>query len=237
VTHAARILIRGTDALNQAFQESTTTVSVNCYGCQYQSKQYVQKNSVVTIEIPHSDSRLPRRIVRGHVVWVQRPRTYRHLFMVGIEFDIAGNVWGIQPAPKDWFPHPEDEDLVIPVYLETAEIEDPARSPSIALAEKPKTTAELKGSSQQAVERAVQAAVANEMERVRTQIDAHIHQAVEGAVIGLIERVTNAAVGNVIQQAHGRPVMAGEAQTTAAETRPGVSLPSKRRRKLLRQKT
>jgi hypothetical protein len=229
VAQAVPILVRGTDALSKAFKESTTTVMVNCYGCQYQSKHYVQKNSVVTLEIRHPDSKLAPRIVRGRVIWVQRPRTYRHLFLVGIEFDIPGNVWGIHSPPKDWFPHPEDEELVIPVYPETDQPEEPAPSPSIALAEKRETAPEVHRTSQQTVERAVEAAVAKEMERVRRQIDAQLHEAIEGAVNGLIERVTNAALDSVIQQAEDRTVASGED--------PAITRPSKRRRNSQKQKT
>ena len=228
VAHAVPILVRGTDALSKPFKESTITVMVNCYGCQYQSKHYVQKNSVVTLEIRHPDSKLAPRIVRGRVIWVQRPRTYRNLFLVGIEFDVAGNVWGIPSPPKDWFPHPEDEELVIPVYPETAEPKEPARLPCIALAEEPEAAPEIPRTSHNKVERAVEAAVAKEMERVRRQIDVQLHEAVEGAIKGLIERVTNAGVENVIQQAKERAGASGE--------EPAIVRSSKRRQKAEKQK-
>jgi hypothetical protein len=223
-----RILVRGTDALSQPFQESTTTVGVNCYGCQYQSKHYVQKNSVVTLEISHSDPKLAPRIIRGRVVWVQRPRTFRNLYLIGVEFEVAGNVWGIHSPPKDWFPHPEDEELVIPVYPEPADSKEPVRSPSIKLREKQETAAGVPGTSEHTVERAVAAAVTKEMERVRRQIDAHLHEAIDGAVKGLIERVTNAAVENVTQHANDRNM--------ASMEEPASSRSSKRRRKSEKQK-
>jgi len=228
VAHAVRILVRGTDALSQPFEESTTTVGVNCDGCQYQSKHYVQKNSVVTLEIPRSDPKLAPRIIRGRVVWVQRPRTFRHLYLIGVEFDVAGNVWGIHSPPKDWFPHPEDEELVIPVYMEPADSEEPVRSPSITLAETREIAPGVHGSSPHTIERAVAVAVSKEMERVRRQIDAHLHEEIEGAVQGLIERVTNAAVENLTQQAKDRTMASRE---VPASTRSG-----KRRRKSEKQK-
>jgi hypothetical protein len=57
------------------------------------------------------------------VVWVQRPRTYRDIFHIALEFEVPGNVWDIKSPPKDWFPHPEEEELIVPVYPETSEPE------------------------------------------------------------------------------------------------------------------
>ena len=229
VPHVVPIVVRGTDALRNSFKESTTTVEVNCYGCQYQSKHYVQKNTVVTLEISRSNPKLPPRIVRGRTIWVKRPRTYRHLFLVGIEFDIPGNVWSVQSPPKDWFPHPEDEELIIPVYPETAEKEEFPPPPSFDLAEIPEAVSEIQEPSQQTLEQTVTAAVAKEMERVRRQIDAQLHQAVDGAVKVLAERITNAAIENVIQQVDDRAFPSGE--------EPQGMRSSKRRRKSDKQKT
>jgi hypothetical protein len=108
IAQAVPISVAGVDALGQPFKERTTTVMVNCHGCKYQSKHYVPKNSVVTLEIPRMEPAFPPRIITGHVVWVQRPRTVRELFQIGLEFETAGNVWGIAFPPEDWVPC-EDE--------------------------------------------------------------------------------------------------------------------------------
>jgi hypothetical protein len=101
IVQAIPISVSGTDALGQPFKERTSTVMVNCHGCKYQSKHYVPKHSLVTLEIPRSDASTPY-IISGRVIWVQRPRTLRELFQIGIEFDAAGNVWGIAFPPDDW---------------------------------------------------------------------------------------------------------------------------------------
>ena len=108
ITQAVPITVTGVDALGQPFKERTTTVMVNCHGCKYQSKHYVPKNSVVTLEVPRPTPGLPPRSVQGRVIWVQRPRTVRELFQIGLEFEIAGNIWGIAFPPEDWVPHPDD---------------------------------------------------------------------------------------------------------------------------------
>ncbi len=109
IVQAVPITVTGVDALGQPFKERTTTVMVNCHGCKYQSKHYVPKNSTVTLEFPRPEAGAPRRTLVGRVIWVQRPRAVRELFQIGLEFEIAGNVWGIAFPPDDWFPVPGEE--------------------------------------------------------------------------------------------------------------------------------
>jgi hypothetical protein len=123
IVHAVPITIRGIDALGQAFEEYTSTVSVNCNGCKYESKHYVPKGSSLTIELRGNDRGMPLRKFPARVVWVQRPRTYREIFHVALEFQVPGNLWDIKSPPKDWFPHPDDEELIVPVSAEPDEPE------------------------------------------------------------------------------------------------------------------
>jgi PilZ domain-containing protein len=119
IVHAVPITIRGMDALGQAFEEYTSTVTVNCNGCKYESKHYVPKGSKLTIELRGNErGGLPPRKFPARVVWVQRPRTYREIFHVALEFEVPGNIWDIKSPPKDWFQHPDDEELIIPVSTE-----------------------------------------------------------------------------------------------------------------------
>jgi hypothetical protein len=111
------------DALGQAFEEYTSTVTVNCNGCKYESKHYVPKDSKLTIEVRGSERGLPSRRFPARVVWVQRPRTYREIFHIALEFEVSGNIWDIKSPPKDWFPHPDDEELTVPVSAEPDEPE------------------------------------------------------------------------------------------------------------------
>jgi len=118
VIHAVPVTIRAQDALGQSFEEFTSTVTVNCNGCKYESKHYIPKGSGLTIEIGARQRGSGSRIFPARVVWVQRPRTYREIFHIAVEFEVPGNVWDIKVPPKDWFPHPDDEELIIPVYPE-----------------------------------------------------------------------------------------------------------------------
>jgi hypothetical protein len=107
IIQAVPLMVTGVDALGRPFQERTSTVTINCQGCRYQSKHYVLKNMWVTLEIPHKEPGHPTRTVRGRVTWIQRPRTVRELFQVAVELEVSGNVWGIAFPPGDWFPFPE----------------------------------------------------------------------------------------------------------------------------------
>ncbi len=104
------ITVIGTDALGQPFHETTHTVMINCYGCKYQSVHYVPKNTSVSVEVHRAHRKLPSRSVRGRVIWVQRPRSYQDVYHIGLEFEVAGNVWSLAAPPADWFPFPGDDE-------------------------------------------------------------------------------------------------------------------------------
>jgi len=118
VIYNVPVTIRARDALGQSFEELTSTVTVNCNGCKYESKHYVPKGSSLTVEIGARQRGSGSRLFPARVVWVQRPRTYREVFHIAVEFEVPGNVWDMESPPKDWFPHPDDEELIIPVYPE-----------------------------------------------------------------------------------------------------------------------
>jgi hypothetical protein len=119
IVQAVPLTITGVDALGRPFQERTSTLTINCQGCRYQSKHYVLKNMWVTLEVPHNESGRQARTVRGRVTWIQRPRTVRELFQIAVELEVSGNVWGVAFPPSDWFPFPESGTAVSPSSLPT----------------------------------------------------------------------------------------------------------------------
>ncbi len=133
IVQAVPLVITGVDALGRPFQERSSTLAINCHGGRYQSKHYVLKNMWVTLEVPHPQSGVAPRRVRGRVTWIQRPRTVRELFQVAVELENPGNIWGIAFPPPDWFPFDEsarsDSDVeAIPLEAvpEISEEETPA---------------------------------------------------------------------------------------------------------------
>jgi hypothetical protein len=142
IVQAVPITVTGVDALGQPFKERTTTVMVNCHGCKYQSKHYVPKNSMVTLEVPRPEAG-QKRTTQGRVVWVQRPRTVRELFQIGLEFEVAGNVWGIAFPPEDWAAAADDTAYAMPPPPDAITTPEPKLSvapqpPAAPAAEAPK---------------------------------------------------------------------------------------------------
>ncbi len=300
IVQAVPITVSGVDALGQPFKERTTTVMVNCHGCKYQSKHYVPKNSVVTLEIPRMEPAFPPRIVPGHVVWVQRPRTVRELFQIGLEFESAGNVWGIAFPPEDWVPSADEPAAAISapsespsIVIETslleistadidaapeksafssapipappsarAPIPPPPRStapaspfanvpqqtspaPSSTIAAPPageskvhvmpsppaagqdaqlavarqmaKIVAEAKDTLDKTLKRGAQTAINEEMVVVRQQLDAQMHDTIEHAIKSSMERVSEAEVKKVVQQAANKTAAIVEEARIASE--------------------
>ncbi len=129
IVQAVPLSVSGVDALGRPFQERTSTLIINCHGCRYQSKHYVLKNMWVTLEVPHPESGHPARTVRGRVMWIQRPRTVRELFQVGLELEVCGNFWGIAFPPQDWFPFPEGLAAVPSPAVSTTPSTPPAKTP------------------------------------------------------------------------------------------------------------
>jgi hypothetical protein len=113
VVQSIPLTVLGVDALGQAFKERTSTLIISCHGCRYQSKHYVPKNTPLTLEILRGEAEQPR-VAKGRVVWVQRPRTVRELFQMGVELEVPGNFWGVAFPPDDWFPWPEEAVAEIP---------------------------------------------------------------------------------------------------------------------------
>ncbi len=109
IVQAVPLTVMGVDALGRPFHERTSTLIINCHGCRYQSKHYVLKNMWVTIEVPHPEPGRGARQLRARVMWIQRPRTVRELFQIGIELETPGNLWAIAFPPPDWFPFPESD--------------------------------------------------------------------------------------------------------------------------------
>lgn len=96
------IIIRGTDLLGQPFEERTSTQSLSFHGCRYASKHHLPKNTPITIEVPTGQTQRQKVTARARVTWIQRPRTLRELFQVGVELEMGSNVWGVALPPVDW---------------------------------------------------------------------------------------------------------------------------------------
>jgi hypothetical protein len=111
VVRAFPITVIGIDALQEPFTEKTSTVMVSCHGCKYQSKHYVPRGSIIELEIAATRGGARPRRVAAKVIWVQRPRNAKDVLHVGLDFEVAGNVWDIPAPPRDWFPVPGEAEF------------------------------------------------------------------------------------------------------------------------------
>ena len=102
ISRTVPLTIRGVDLLSQPFEERTTTLSFNTFGCRYPSRHHLPKNTWVTLEVPSSEAVDGRWRVRARVVWIQKPRSVRELFQVSVELESPGNIWSLDAAPDDW---------------------------------------------------------------------------------------------------------------------------------------
>src|ERR1700687_1291793 len=87
--------IRGTDGNGQPFLERRVTLEVSFQGCKYFSRYALAPNSWVTLEISNKLENSTSQDVRARVAWRRRSQRLRGLFLVGVEFEAPGNVWGI----------------------------------------------------------------------------------------------------------------------------------------------
>jgi hypothetical protein len=248
LVQAMPIKVHGVDALSESFTERTTTVMVSCHGCKYQSKHYVPKGSPVTLEIPRRNPNLPLRIVTGIVIWVQRPSHAQDLLHIGLEFEVAGNVWDTPSAPEDWFPLPGEqpyqeeivEPLPVPVAAPVAPLTLTASwdaSEILVMAgragghEQEVATAlqEAKSAAQEGKAAAAEAAIET-LSLIRPKSDAGLHESIEQAVKASIERLS-ASLREEARKAHQATADQLDAKIKQAVAEAMVKIPAKRVRR------
>lgn len=199
VVRAVPIIVVATDALGQTVRESTSTLVVDCYGCKFQSQSYIPKNSTITLEIFHAPG-WDRRVIRGRVVWLQRPRTHREKYQIAVEMEVAGNVWGVHPCPSDWFPHPDDVaqtpiEVLDPVAPEATEAEAASEPP---ISDTPAEEAiaapdEIESESEE-----------EEITFTREQLDGELRETIGKTLRSMIEKAAQNAVRDLVEDVSDR---------------------------------
>jgi hypothetical protein len=240
------IKVHGVDALSEPFTERTTTVMVSCHGCKYQSRHYVPKGSIVTVEIPRRNPSAPVRIITGNVIWVQRPSHARDLLHIGLEFEVPGNVWDTPSAPEDWFPLPGEqafeEETVEPVALPAPAPAAPVTltaswdaSEILVMAgraeghEQELATAMQQAKSAAQEEKAAAAEAAIEtLSLIRPKHDASLHETIEQAVKASMERLS-ASIAEEARQAYLATAEQLDEKIQKAVAEAINNLPTKRR--------
>jgi hypothetical protein len=183
IVQSVPIIVEGTSALGHPFRERTSTVIINCHGCKYLSKHFVEEGNWVTLEIVQPEPAAEPRRVRAQVNWTYRPRSVQELFQIGVELETPGNIWGVAFPPEDWFPFPEPAAPEIP-----AATLNPGTAPAAPPAEgRPQLVAPPRAEAPQAdMESAVRAVtariVAQEASRMAQELTAQVQQAAQKAM-------------------------------------------------------
>lgn len=104
IEKAIPLAVQGVDVSRAPFREEVTTVAISCHGCSYQMKHEVLPGSLVVLEIgQHAGG--AESPTRARVKWVERLATVTDApYGIAVEFENAGNIWGISSPPEDWLP-------------------------------------------------------------------------------------------------------------------------------------
>lgn len=105
IERAIPLAVQGVDASHAPFQEEVTTVAISCHGCSYQLQHEVLPGAMVILDLgqrAHGHSQWP---ARARVKWIQKlDGAAQPAWGIAVEFENAGNIWGIASPPEDWFP-------------------------------------------------------------------------------------------------------------------------------------
>ncbi len=100
VDKAIMLVVQGVGSSHEPYREEVKTGSISCHGCAYQMRHEVRPGDIVVLNSGHSES--PRRARVKSIQTLNAPNN--PTYNVGVELEIAGNIWGIASPPADWFP-------------------------------------------------------------------------------------------------------------------------------------
>jgi hypothetical protein len=105
IEKAIPLAVQGVDASRAPFREEVKTVSISCHGCSYQMKHEVLPGAMVVLDMGQGANGYSEWPARARVKWIQKLSTATDTaYGVAVEFESAGNIWGIASPPGDWLP-------------------------------------------------------------------------------------------------------------------------------------
>jgi hypothetical protein len=105
ISKAIMLTVQSVDASHAPYREEVTTGSISCHGCTYKMRHEPRPGDIVILDAGLGSTRHAEFPSRARVKSIQRPNTPNDpTYNVGVELEIAGNIWGISPPPADWFP-------------------------------------------------------------------------------------------------------------------------------------
>src|ERR1700724_3685146 len=98
------LAVKSVDTSRPPYREEVTTGSISCHGCTYKMRHEPRPGEMVVLDtgLSTGHSGFPSM---ARVKSIQRLNTSNDpTYNVGVELEIAGNIWGISSPPADWFP-------------------------------------------------------------------------------------------------------------------------------------
>jgi hypothetical protein len=105
IEKAIPLAVQGVDASRAHFQEEVATVTISCHGCSCQLKHEVLPGAMVVLDMRQSANGYSEFPTRARVKWIQKLHNATDAaYGVAMEFESAGNIWGLASPPEDWPP-------------------------------------------------------------------------------------------------------------------------------------
>jgi hypothetical protein len=98
ISKAIMLAVQNVDDSRAPYREEVTTSSISCHGCTYKMRHEPHLGDIVVLDTASGPSRA--RVKSRQKLNTPSDPTYN----VGVELEIAGNIWGITAPPADWFP-------------------------------------------------------------------------------------------------------------------------------------
>jgi hypothetical protein len=103
IDKAIPLAVVGVDALRAPYREEVMTVAISCHGCKYQMKREVLPGDLVVLHLGPPGKGYSDFSSRARVKAIQKLHDSTDpAYDVAVEFEIAGNIWGISSPPEDW---------------------------------------------------------------------------------------------------------------------------------------
>lgn len=106
---AIPLSVEGLDATQEPYREEVTTARISAHGCSYQLRHEVRPGEIVVLGIGQPEDGYSEFLSKARVKWIQKLASAQPAYHVGVELEIAGNIWKIASPPQDWLPGQEDK--------------------------------------------------------------------------------------------------------------------------------